>query len=122
MTKRDNRRSTEILTMAEYQSEVMRIAIDVVGDEALLYAAMLIAGEAGEYLNIVKKLVYHGHEAGDEAKAAIIDELGDILSGVAYAAAILSVPLVTVAERNVDKLRRRYPNGFSRERSRNRKS
>jgi len=50
----------------------------------------------------------------------MIDELGDILWGVAFAAEVLGVSLSTVAEANIAKLKKRYPDGFDPERSMNR--
>lgn len=109
------------MTLDEYQEKAMRTAMDFEQEEdALSYAAMAVAGEAGEYMNIVKKQVYHGHEAGLEAKLAMIDELGDILWGVAFAAEVLGVPLSVIAQSNIAKLEKRYPDGFDPERSRNR--
>lgn len=109
------------MTLDEYQEKAMRTAMDFEQEEdALSYAAMAVAGEAGEYMNIVKKQVYHGHEAGQEAIDAMADELGDIQWGVAYAAWILGIPLSVIASKNLEKLQKRYPDGFDPERSRNR--
>jgi len=51
----------------------------------------------------------------------VIEELGDILWYVAVYAHDIGVDLEEVAERNIEKVAKRYPNGFSAEASINRK-
>jgi NTP pyrophosphatase (non-canonical NTP hydrolase) len=79
--------------------------------------AMCIAGEAGELANIVKKVLWHGHDFDTDK---MVDELGDILWYLATTAHGLGYDLDTIAERNIQKLKQRYPDGFSEERSKNR--
>lgn len=69
-----------------------------------------IAGEAGEVADYLKKVIFHEHPL-DRAKLA--DELGDVLWYVAALATINELSLDDVAEGNLAKLRRRYPEGFS---------
>lgn len=69
-----------------------------------------LAGEAGEAADQVKKYLYHGHSL-DLPK--LKNELGDILWYVATLADALDMSLGDVAQGNVDKLKRRYPEGFS---------
>jgi len=88
------------------------------GDRRLVIAALGLAGEAGEFANLVKKLTAHGHEI---PIASLSDELGDILWYVAEAATACGLSLGSVAQDNVGKLRRRYPDGFSQDKSINRK-
>lgn len=45
-------------------------------------------------------------------KEHLIKELGDIAWDLAEAATALDVSLETVFQENLDKLRRRFPNGF----------
>jgi NTP pyrophosphatase (non-canonical NTP hydrolase) len=87
------------------------------GERRLIIAALGLAGEAGEFANMVKKLTAHGHEIPVKKLA---DELGDILWYVAEAATACNIQLRDVANDNIDKLRKRYPEGFSEERSINR--
>jgi NTP pyrophosphatase (non-canonical NTP hydrolase) len=84
------------------------------GDRRLIIAALGLAGEAGEFANLVKKLTAHGHEI---PVTSLSDELGDILWYVAEAATACGLSLSKVAQNNVDKLRRRYPEGFSQNKS-----
>jgi len=79
--------------------------------------ALGLCGEAGEVAELLKKHLYHGHPLDREK---LRNELGDVLWYVATLASDLGIPLSDVASGNVDKLRRRYPEGFSVERSVNR--
>ncbi len=72
--------------------------------------ALGITGEGGEIADYLKKVIYHGHPL-DRDKLA--DELGDLLWYVAALATHTGLALGDIAQGNVDKLRKRYPDGFS---------
>jgi NTP pyrophosphatase (non-canonical NTP hydrolase) len=106
------------LSLDEYQTMAARTAgAGGKGDRRLIIAALGLAGESGEFANMVKKLTAHGHRIKPNILA---DELGDVLWYVAEAATACGLSLGDLAEQNIDKLRQRYPEGFSEERSRNR--
>jgi NTP pyrophosphatase (non-canonical NTP hydrolase) len=106
------------LTLNEYQKLAARTAgAGGGGDRRLIISALGLAGEAGEFANIVKKLTAHGHDISADVLA---EELGDVLWYLAEAATTSGLSLGDIARQNVEKLRRRYPEGFSEERSRNR--
>ena len=108
------------LTFDEYQSLASRTAgAGGSGDRRIIIAALGLAGEAGEFANLIKKLTAHGHS--DITPETLADELGDILWYAAEAASAIDLSLGDIAQQNVDKLRQRYPEGFSQERSINRK-
>ena len=86
-------------------------------DQRLANAALGLTGEAGEVAEHVKKHLFH---ATPLDRDAVVKELGDCLWYVAALAGTLGVSLSEVGERNIEKLRRRYPDGFSAEASRNR--
>lgn len=86
-------------------------------DERLNYALGL--GESGELQNVVKKHLFHGHSE-EEAKAKVLDESGDTLWYIATLLEVYGLTLEDAAQHNVAKLRERYPEGFSEERSINR--
>ncbi|MCQ2554708.1 MAG: nucleoside triphosphate pyrophosphohydrolase family protein [Clostridia bacterium] len=85
--------------------------------DILLNGVMGLSGEAGETIDIVKKHLFHGHELDREK---ILLELGDIAWYLAETAYALDTDLSTVLSMNIDKLMKRYPEGFSEERSINR--
>lgn len=78
---------------------------------------MGIAGEAGEVCDLLKKFCFHGHELDKEK---LIKELGDVLWYTATIANTAGLKLEDIAIANIEKLKARYPDGFSEERSRNR--
>lgn len=79
--------------------------------------ALGLTGEAGEVVDQIKKHLFHGHDL-DRAKLA--NELGDVLWYVAQLARAADLTLEEIAAGNIDKLRRRYPEGFSVQASRER--
>lgn len=100
-----------------YQLEVVRRGkYNVVGDmtpedreRAYSLACMGLAGEVGEYVDLVKKEVHHGVAAPREKK---LKELGDALWYITYAISIEESTLEEVAAMNAEKLAARYPGGF----------
>lgn len=78
---------------------------------------MGIAGEAGEVIDLIKKWQFQGHELNVHA---LVNELGDVMWYMAELADYLGVRLDDVAENNIRKLERRYPQGFTAELSRGR--
>lgn len=78
-----------------------------------------LAGEAGEVIDVMKKVLHHGH-ALDKEK--VTKELGDVLWYVSDIASALGILLSDVAEANIEKLKKRYPNGFNKNASINRDS
>ena len=86
-------------------------------ESSLPNAALGLAGETGELVDIIKKYLYHGHEYNREN---VVSELSDVMYYVAVIADWFGITLSEVAEYNIEKLRQRYPDGFSEERSRER--
>ena len=108
------------MNMRDYQREAARTADPTRNfRDQLSNAAMGLAGESGEFADMVKKHLHHGH---DLDRSALLKELGDILWYVAEACTVLDADLSGVAAGNLWKLRARYPDGFSEERSRNREA
>lgn len=85
----------------------------------MLNFSLGVAGEAGEFCNLVKKIQFHDH---DYDRDKLKDELGDILWYVATLATTIGFTLDEVARFNIEKLKRRYPDGFEPERSKNREN
>lgn len=86
-------------------------------NERIINWALGLAGEAGEVADMIKKVEFHGHELDHEE---LYKELGDILWYVANLAYEFDEWLEDIADRNIKKLAKRYPEGFSKERSVNR--
>ena len=103
------------MTLNEYQQlalTTLNPALDP--KDVLINGVMGLCGEAGEAIDVVKKHLAQGHEL-DRDK--LIKELGDVAWYLAETAHALGVSLEEVCRRNIDKLRARYPEGFSAERS-----
>ena len=106
------------MTINEYQKLAMTtLNPELSKKDVLINGVMGLCGESGEAIDIVKKHLHQGHELDREK---LIRELGDIAWYLAETAAALDVSLEEVLERNIEKLRSRYPEGFSAERSQNR--
>lgn len=105
----------------EYETEARRTRVDAVRsmrtEERMTSAALGLAGETGEVVDYVKKIVFHNH---DFSRDKAIEEMGDLLWYVSFMLDALHLDIGEVLSRNIEKLRERYPDGFSYERSRNR--
>ncbi len=82
--------------------------------DVLINGVMGLCGESGEAIDIVKKHLHQGHELDREK---LIKELGDIAWYLAETAYALDVDLDEVFERNIAKLKARYPDGFDTDKS-----
>jgi NTP pyrophosphatase (non-canonical NTP hydrolase) len=96
----------------------MRTAGDYNSDYDMLRNAVYgLNGESGEVIDILKKHEFQGH---DFDRDKIIDEAGDVCWYLALLASALNVSLEEIMLRNVEKLTKRYPEGFDKARSINR--
>ena len=77
----------------------------------LLTAAVGINAEGGEFMEIVKKMVFQGKPWTDDNREHLIIELGDVMWYVMQACMALDVTLDEVIAGNVEKLKKRYPGG-----------
>jgi NTP pyrophosphatase (non-canonical NTP hydrolase) len=102
----------------EYQKLAMKTLNPELSErDVLINGVMGLCGESGEAIDIVKKHLAQGHPLDKEALAK---ELGDICWYVAETAQVLGYDLETIMTMNIEKLKKRYPDGFSREDSINR--
>ena len=106
------------MTINEYQKLAMTtLNPDLDKKDVLINGVMGLCGESGEVIDIVKKHLAQGHELDKEK---IIKELGDVAWYMAEIATVLDVELEDVLVQNIEKLKKRYPEGFSTEKSVNR--
>ena len=103
------------MTVNEYQRLAMTTlnpALD--RKEVLINSVMGLCGESGEAIDIVKKCLAQGHELD---KARLAKELGDVAWYLAEAATALDIPLEEILQGNLEKLKKRYPEGFDAQKS-----
>lgn len=113
-----SRASEEPLTADEYQKKAMQTLNPALSkSDVLLNGVMGLCGESGECIDLVKKHLHQGHELD---KVKLCKELGDVAWYLAEVAYALDVRLEEVLRGNLDKLKKRYPQGFAVEKSVNR--
>ena len=89
--------------------------------QRLATAAVGLSAESGEFLEIVKKMVFQGKPWDEHNRKHLIIELGDVMWYVAQACIALDVDFDDGIKGNVQKLEKRYPGGsFDIEKSENR--
>ncbi len=103
------------MTINEYQKLAMTTLNPELSEkDVLINGVMGLCGEAGEAIDIVKRYLAQGHELDKEHLAK---ELGDIAWYLAETATVLGYSLEEILQLNIDKLRKRYPEGFDTEKS-----
>ena len=103
----------------EYQKLALRtLNKNLDKKDILINSVMGLCGESGEAIDLVKKHLYQGHELNKERFAK---ELGDIAWYLAEAAHALDMDLDDVFKMNIEKLQKRYPDGFNQNNSIHRK-
>ena len=115
------------MTINEYQYKAMRTKSstpfvilnnkDEIHKAELLEGIMGLGGEAGECTDILKKHIFQGHDIDREHLAS---ELGDVAWYLALSAYAIGYDLDSIFQHNIEKLKKRYPNGFESEKSLNR--
>jgi len=109
----------EFQALSKRTMPVVGSTIKVDGDDVVLSRGLIaanysqgLAGEAGEVTDIVKKHVWHGHAI---SRDDVVKELGDVMHYVAGVATLFEIPMEEVLGTNIDKLKKRFPNGFNQE-------
>ena len=103
------------MTVNEYQKLAMTTLNPALEKkDVLINGVMGLCGESGEAIDIVKKWLAQGHELDKEKLAK---ELGDIAWYLAETATALDLKLEDIFEANIEKLKKRYPEGFDPQRS-----
>ena len=100
--------SKDFVSLADRLGELDREGANI---ERLTTAGVGLAAESGEFLEIVKKMVFQGKPWTDDNREHLIIELGDVMWYVAQACMALEVDFDDVIKGNVKKLEKRYPGG-----------
>ena len=100
--------SREFVSLADRMVELDEKGANI---ERLLTAGVGINAEGGEFLEIIKKMIFQGKPFNADNKEHMIIELGDLMWYVAQACMALEVSFDEVIARNVKKLEKRYPGG-----------
>jgi NTP pyrophosphatase (non-canonical NTP hydrolase) len=100
--------SKDFVSLADRMGELDRQGANI---ERLTTAGVGLAAESGEFLEIVKKMVFQGKHWNADNREHLIIELGDVLWYVAQACIALDVSFDDVIRGNVKKLEKRYPEG-----------
>ena len=98
-----------IQTFNNYQVLALRTASDLTKEDLFFNAILGLNGEAGELADAVKKYLNQGHQLDKEA---ILKEAGDMMWYIAILCESLGVKMDQVATMNIEKLKKRYPQGF----------
>ena len=107
------------MNIMEYQSKAQRtLDCKLIRKEQLSNLVFGINGEIGEVTDLLKKHLFHGH---DLSMQKLIEELGDTLWYLTNIASLYNIPMTYILDENIKKLEERYPEGFSKENSINRK-
>jgi len=109
----------QLITEQDYTREVLRTYAGAPNStlDKLTLGALGLAGESGEVIDMIKKRLFQGHEIDQEK---LLDELGDVYWYYTLILQAMGYSLQEVMRCSIEKLRRRYPDGFEIERSVNR--
>ena len=106
---------------SEFLKRLHTLEVEGFPTERLLTAAVGMSAEAGEFTEVVKKMIFQGKPVNEENLFHLKRELGDIMWYVSQACIGLDISIEEVIQMNFEKLSARYPEGaFSIERSENR--
>jgi NTP pyrophosphatase (non-canonical NTP hydrolase) len=100
--------STDFLALSDRLVELDEKGANI---ERLLTAGVGINAEGGEFLEIVKKMIFQGKPFDAANKEHLIIELGDLMWYAAQACIALEISMDEVLDRNITKLSKRYPAG-----------
>ena len=100
--------STNFVDFADRIGDLDRQGANI---ERLLTAGVGINAEGGEFLEIIKKMVFQGKPWNEDNREHLIIELGDVMWYVAQATMALDISFDELIQRNVKKLEKRYPGG-----------
>ena len=100
--------SKDFVALSDRLVELDRQGINI---ERLLTGAVGLSAEAGELMEIVKKLIFQGKPVNEETIFHMKRELGDVMWYIMQVLMALNVDITEIVEMNVEKLAKRYPGG-----------
>ena len=100
--------SKDFVTLADRLVELDKKGANI---ERLLTAGVGLNAEAGEFLEIIKKMIFQGKPWSEDNREHLVIELGDAIWYIANACMALEVSFDEVIATNVKKLEKRYPEG-----------
>ena len=100
--------SKDFVNLADRMVELDREGTNI---ERLLTAGVGINAEGGEFLEIIKKMIFQGKPWNDANKHHLVTELGDLMWYISQACIALEISMEDVIATNVKKLEKRYPGG-----------
>ena len=100
--------STDFVALSDRMVELDEKGANI---ERLLTAGVGINAEGGEFLEIIKKVIFQGKPWNEDNREHLVIELGDLMWYVAQACMALGVSIDEVVGTNVKKLEKRYPGG-----------
>ena len=125
------------MTGGDYQMHAMRTndsksdnrlhlaMIQAMADERklgdLMNGLLGLSGETGELIDLFKKMIFHGAPWDEEHEEHAKRELGDVLWYIALICHSMNWDMDEIMEKNIEKLKERYPDGFDTEKSNHRK-
>lgn len=120
------------MEVREYQKQAMRTndgrcterlsnacKTELVDIGGIVNASFGLSGETGELNDMIKKAIFHGHELNVDS---VMKEIGDICWYVAMMCESFGFDMEEIMQMNIDKLKARYPEGFSEEKSQHRQA
>mgnify|MGYP001196004729 CR=1 FL=1 len=97
-------------TLKEYQELCKNTAKKFdIPDKEILTWGLGIAGEAGDIASCIKKTIIHDNDQ----KIGIRENIGDTLWYAAMICNFFGWDMQEVLNENIEKLKKRYPNGFT---------
>lgn len=109
--------TSQIARLAGFTLEELKIKSAVELELGFVDNGLSLSSKAGEIADLIKKAVFHGHKIDRDT---IEELLSDVLSHIIIIGESVGLDILKIAAANIEKLKKRYPSGFSRKRSINR--
>lgn len=111
LTFDENGNQIKVLDVFMFQKEAERtLRNDLRYEYVCSNMAMGLAGECGEVVDLLKKHIWQGKDLDIND---LIEEVGDVLWYIANLCNVNNITMEECMLTNVNKLKKRYPNGFS---------